>query len=75
MEIVSGNMEDGCMGLKHSSQNLHVLMGICFEGLGYLSIETRVGLHVGGGFRSSSFEVHVSWRAISNQLKQVSHCQ
>jgi len=32
--IVSGNMEDGCMGLKHSSQNFTCFGGDMFRGLG-----------------------------------------
>ncbi len=42
MKIAWGNMEDGWMGLKHSSQNVTCFDGICFGGLGYSGIETCV---------------------------------
>jgi len=64
----------GAWGQNIALEMLHVLVGICFEGLGYLSIEMHVGLLVGGKFQGSSFEVHVSWRAISNRLKQTLGC-
>ncbi len=63
MGIAWGNMEDGCMGLKHNFQNI-----TCFGGLGCPCIETCVELlanmwHVlvGGRFQGSSFKAHVLW--------------
>jgi hypothetical protein len=51
--------------------------GICFGGLGCLNIETHARLlaktwHVsmGGRFQGLSFEAHVLWHGIFNQLKQ-----
>jgi hypothetical protein len=61
MGIAWGNMEDGCIGSKHSSRKF-----TCFWGLSYLGIKTCVGLlvetwHVsmGGRFWVSSFKTHI----------------
>jgi hypothetical protein len=44
MGIAWGNMEDGWMGLKHTSQNVTYFAGICFKGLGYPNIKTHAKL-------------------------------
>jgi len=74
--IAWGNMEDGCMGLKHISWHV-----TCFGGSGCLGIKTCVGslvemwyVLVGGRFQGSTFEVHVLWRAIFNWSKRTSKC-
>jgi len=41
--ITWGNMGDGQMGLKHSSQNIACFSGICFGGLVCPGIETHIG--------------------------------
>jgi hypothetical protein len=71
MGIAWRNMEDGCMGLKHSSWNV-----TCFGGLDCSGIQTHVRLpietwHVsmGGRYWGSSFETHVLWCMIFDQLK------
>jgi len=76
MGIEWGNMEDGHMGLKHSSWHV-----TCFGGLGCLGIETCLGslvetwyVSIGGRFQGSSFEVHVLWCAIFNRLKWMLGC-
>jgi hypothetical protein len=79
MRIPWGNMEGGHTRSKHSSEILHVLMGICFESLNHLGIETCAKSliniwHVlmGDRFLGSSRKTHVSWHAISDWSKQVS---
>jgi hypothetical protein len=63
--IAWGNMEDGHMGLKHSSQNFTHFNGDMFWGLGLFGIKTRVGspvetwhVSVGGRCWGSCFKVH-----------------
>jgi hypothetical protein len=79
MGITWGNMENGWMGPKHSSQNITYFNGICFKGSSCISIETRIGLpsetwhvSVGGRFWGSCFEAHVLWCVIFNWQKQAS---
>jgi hypothetical protein len=76
--ITWGNMGDGRMGLKHSSQNVTCFGGICFGGSGYLEIKTCVKplvktwhVSMGDKFWSSCFKVHVLWCVIFNRPKQM----
>jgi hypothetical protein len=76
MGIAQGNMENGCMGLKHPSWHV-----TCFKGLGCLGIEMCARspietwyVSVGGRFQSSSFEAHVLWRVIFDRPKWMLGC-
>jgi len=81
MGITWGNMEDGWMGPKHSSQNVTCFGGICFGGSSCPNIEMHIGLFtktwhvlVNGRFWGSCFEAHVSWHVIFNWLKRLLGC-
>jgi hypothetical protein len=65
MGITCGNMENGRMGLKHSSWNIICFGGICFKGSYCSGIEMHVESpvetwHVLMGGRFQGFKVQVS---------------
>jgi hypothetical protein len=73
MRIAWGNMEDGWMRPKHSSQNVTCFDGICFKGSSCLNIKMHARLlvetwHVsmGGRFRGSCFVVRDFWIVVTS---------